>query len=96
MSTTMTASLVLHIGKESNLLEQQEEGGLIADPQAVYLSEADYQGLRELIARVSIPKLAAASGVSERMLRYIRDGSRRPSPATAQAVYGALGEVLAS
>jgi hypothetical protein len=90
----ITASLVLHIGKETNLLEQQEEGVLEVDPQAVYLSEADHQGLRELIGRVSIPRLAAASGVSERMLRYLKNGSRRPSPATAQAVLGALGEML--
>ena len=60
----ITASLLLHIGKETNLLEQQEEGVLEVDPQAIYLSEADHQALRELIARVSIPKLAAASGVS--------------------------------
>jgi hypothetical protein len=67
---------------------------LEVDPQALYLSEADHEALRELIGRVSIPKLAAASGVSERMLRYLRDGSRRPSPATAQAILGALAEML--
>jgi hypothetical protein len=27
------------------------------------------------------------------MLRYIRDGSRRPATATAQAILGALGEI---
>jgi hypothetical protein len=53
---------------------------LEVDPQAVYLSEADYQGLRESVEQVSIPRLAAASGVSERMLRYLRDGDRKPSP----------------
>jgi hypothetical protein len=90
----VTASLVLHIGKETNLLEQQQEGVLEIDPQEVYLSEADYQRLQELIGQVSIPKLAAASGVSERMLRYLRDGSRRPSPAVAQAILGAVGEAL--
>jgi len=31
----VTASLVLHIGKETKLLEQQEEGVLEGDPQAV-------------------------------------------------------------
>ena len=83
---------MLHIGKETNLLEQQEEGVLEVDPQAVYLSEADHEALRELIGRASIRKLAAASGVSERMLRYLRDGSRHLSPATAQAILGALGD----
>jgi hypothetical protein len=90
----ITASLVIHIGKETNLLEQQQEGVLEVDPQAVYLSEADYQGLRQLIGRVSIPKLAVTSGVSERMLQYLRDGYRRPSPATVEAVLRALGEML--
>ena len=32
---------VSHIGKETNLLEQQEEGILLTDPQAVYLGEGD-------------------------------------------------------
>ena len=50
--------------------------------------------LRAHLGEVAILEFAAASGVSERMLRYLRGGSRRPSPDTAQAVLGALGEVL--
>ena len=84
------ASFVLHIGKETNLLEQQEEGVLVADPQAVYFGEDDQEALRELLRQVSIPKLAAASGVSERMLRAIRSGERRASARGVRAIVGAL------
>jgi hypothetical protein len=33
---------ITRIGKETNLLEQQEEGVLIADPQAVYRGEGEW------------------------------------------------------
>ena len=82
------------IGKETNLLEQQATGVLIADPQQVYSSALEWERIRSRLGGVSIPELANRSGVSERMLRYLRDESRKPSPATAQAVLGALGEML--
>jgi hypothetical protein len=82
------------IGKESNLLEQQEEGVLVTDPRAVYPSNVEWELLRRRLGEVSITELAAASGVSERMLWYLRDGSRQPSPAMARAILGALGEML--
>jgi hypothetical protein len=82
------------IGKETNLLEQQADGVLIADPQTVYSSASEWERIRLRLGEVSIPELAKRSGVSERMLRYLRDGSRQPSPATAQAILGALGEML--
>jgi hypothetical protein len=84
------------IGKETNLLEQQEDGVLITDPLAVYPSNVEGELLRRRLGEVSIPELAERSGVSERMLRSVRDGSRRPSPATVEAVLRALEEMLGS
>ena len=66
------------IGKETNLLEQQEEGVLIADPQAVYSYEMEWELLRAHFEEVSIRELAERSGVSPRM----------------DAVIEALGEIL--
>jgi hypothetical protein len=85
---------VTHIGKESNLLEQQEEGILIADPQAVYWGEGDFKAIRSLLNRVPIVKLATLSGVSPEMLRKVRRGERRPSAKTAGAIMDALGWLL--
>jgi hypothetical protein len=85
---------VSHIGKETNLLEQQEEGIIPIDPQAVYLGEGDWEILRSLLDRVSIPELAAQSEVSERMLRSLRKGDRRASAKTLQKITAALAQLL--
>jgi transcriptional regulator with XRE-family HTH domain len=84
---------VCHIGKETNLLEQQEEGVLRADPQAIYLGGGQSEAIRFWLRRVSIPKLAARSGVRERMLRNLRRGGRRPSAKTVEAITAALAEI---
>ena len=85
---------IFHIGKEANLLEQQEEGVLTGDPQAVYAHTSEWEQVRPLLSQVSIRELAARSGVSGRMLRALRQGDREPSPETVQAILGALGEML--
>ena len=82
------------IGKETNLLEQQEAGVAIREPQAIYPSPLEWERVRPRLWEVSIPELAKRLGVTERMLWYLRDGSRQASPATAQAILGALGEML--
>ncbi len=83
-----------HIGKEANLLEQQEEGILLTDPQAVYLGERGLEAISSQLQSVSIVKLAALSGVSERMLRSIRNGVRRPSAKTLDAIMPHLAHML--
>jgi hypothetical protein len=88
------AVTISHIGKETNFLEQQKEGVLLTDPQSVYLGEGDLEAIRSLLDRVSISKLAAQSGVSERMLRSIRRGDRRPSAKTFRKITGALAQSL--
>jgi hypothetical protein len=85
---------VSHIGKESNLLEQQEEGMLIADPQAVYWGKGDVEAVRSHLRDVSIPDLATLSRVSERMLQSVRQGTRQPSAKTFGAVMAALAQML--
>jgi transcriptional regulator with XRE-family HTH domain len=85
---------VSHIGKETNLLEQQEEGTLVADPQAVYLDGGGREAIRPHLDRVSISELSARSGVSERMLRYLRRGERRASEKTLEAIDPALVRML--
>jgi hypothetical protein len=84
------AIAITHIGKESNLLEQQEEGVLIADPQAVYWGKGDLEAVRSLLQRVPIVKLAALSGVSPEMLRKVQQGERRPSAKRLGAITAAL------
>ena len=72
--------VVFHIGKETNLLEQQEEGVLVTDPQAIYLGEDDQAAIRSLLKEVSIPALASrignqradAAGDSERGAEGVR------------------------
>jgi hypothetical protein len=88
------ALTAFHIGKESNLIEQQEEGILIADPQAVYRGGGEWEMLRPYLDRVSIPELAELSGVSPEMLRKVRRGERRPSAQRRVAIIKALAEML--
>jgi transcriptional regulator with XRE-family HTH domain len=83
-----------HIGKEGNLLEQQGEGVLLVDPQAVYSGEKEWEVIRSLLDRVSISELAALSGVSERMFRSLRKGERRPSAKTLQKITAVLAQLL--
>jgi hypothetical protein len=85
---------VFHIGKESNFIEQQEEGILIADPQAVYPGGGEWEMLRPYLDRVSIPELSARSGVPERTLRSYRRGDRRPTPKKLRKIAAALAEML--
>jgi hypothetical protein len=85
---------ICHIGKESNLIEQQEEGVLLIDPQSIYWGEGDWEAIRSQLDRVSITELARQSGVSERMLRYLREGKRQPSREKLEAIAGALGRML--
>jgi DNA-binding transcriptional regulator YiaG len=83
-----------HIGKESNLIEEQEERVLTTDPQALYLAEGNLEEIRSQLENVSVPKLAARSRVSERMLQSIRQGKRRPSVKTIGAIMGGLARML--
>jgi hypothetical protein len=85
---------VFHIGKETNLLDQQVEGVLLTNPQAVYLGEGDLEAIRSQLQSVSIAKVADLSGVSPRMLRDIRQGTRRPSAKRLGAITAALAQML--
>ncbi len=84
---------VCHIGKESNLIEQQEEGVLLSDPQVVYPGGGEWEAIRSQLDRVSISELSRLSGISERRLREYRQGARRPSAKRLEAIAGALGRV---
>jgi hypothetical protein len=85
---------ISHIGKETNLLEQHEEGILLTDPQAVYLGERDWETVRSLLDRVSISDLADESGVPARTLRSYRRGDRRLSAKKLGAIEEALVRML--
>ncbi len=85
---------VSHIGKETNLLDEQEKGILLTDPQAVYSGLGEWEVLRLWLWRVSIPRLSALSGVSPRMLRNLRKGDRRPSAKVLGAIMRALAQML--
>ena len=85
---------VLHIGKETNLLEQQEEGVLLANPQAVYFGGGEWETIRPWLGRVSIRELSRLSGVPERRLREYRQGVRRPSAKRLGMISAALAQTL--
>ena len=85
---------VLHIGKETNLLEQQEEGVLLADPQAVYFGAGEWETIRPWLGRVSKRELSRLSGVPERRLREYRQGMHRPSAKTLDTIVTGLGQML--
>jgi hypothetical protein len=82
---------VFHIGKETNLIEQQEEGVALADPQAVYLGGGEWEAIRARMEAVPTRKLASLTGINERTLRAYRQGTR---PIPAEKV-GAIAEALA-
>jgi hypothetical protein len=85
---------ITHIGKETNLLEQQEEGVLIVDPQAVYWGGGEWETVRPYLDRVSIAELSRRSGVNARRLREYRQGVRRPKAKTFRKIVKALAEML--
>ena len=85
---------ITHIGKETNLIEQQEEGVVLTDAQQVYSNGSEWEWVRSQLDRVSIPELAERSGVSPRMLRNLRKGDRRPSAKTLEAIAAALVRML--
>jgi hypothetical protein len=85
---------VLHIGKETNRLEQQEEGVLDADPQAVYRGGGEWEMLQPYLDHVSISELSRRLGVSARRLREYRQGTRRPSAKRLRAIVAALAPML--
>jgi len=85
---------ISHIGKETNFLEAQEEGVLLTDPQAVYSREGEWEATRPYLDQVSISELAGRSGVSQRMLRDLRQGTRLPSAKRLGAIIAALVRML--
>ncbi len=84
------ASLIQHIGKESNLLEEQEHGTVDHDPQTVFRTGAELAALRAWLHRVLIAEVSRLSGISERMLRAIRNGERNPAPDKLAAIEWSL------
>ena len=83
-----------HIGKESNLLEQQEEGILLDDPQAIYWGAGEWEGIRSQLDRERIPKLSRETRIPERTLRAYRRGTRKPPPEKVKAIAAALVRML--
>jgi hypothetical protein len=65
---------IFHIGKEANLIEQQEEGVALADPQAVYLGGCEWEAIRAQMEGVPTRKLASLTGINERTLRAYQAG----------------------
>lgn len=81
----VAVGLPVHIGKESNRLDEVEDG-LVTDPDEVYLVyrderrewEAALPALRVLRDERGWRALAEASGLSERALRYALNGGKVP------------------
>ena len=83
--TVHAIGLALHIGKESNRLEEVEDG-VITDPNDVYVTYRDERAewaqalpsLRRLRDEKGWRHLAEAAGLSERALRYALNGGMVP------------------
>jgi hypothetical protein len=79
---------IVYIGKESNALEQVEQG-LVHDITEVQPRQSAPGGsawdlvVRPAIGRMPLDRLVAATGKTTRHLRYLREGKRRPSPELA-------------
>src|SRR5262249_14119640 len=83
----------IFIGKESNFLDDVEEG-LISDPGEVYLeyeNQADFiQSVRTVAERNGRAKLAHEAGLSEFGLRKITSGKSTPHRSTVKRLRSAL------
>jgi hypothetical protein len=75
---------VLHIGKEANRLEEVE-AGLVHEWAAVQQTYSDprddlWLEATSILQGIPLARLAVETGVSERHLRALRNGRKRPSP----------------
>jgi len=86
----IVALSISHIGKESNLLEEQEEGILFADPQLVYSDPGEWEMIRARLQGVRLRDVARPTGISTRRLREYRRGARVPSRETSKRIAGIL------
>ena len=84
---------IRHIGKESNLLEEQQHGVISCDPQTVFSTGGDLEALRAWLRSVPVAEVARLSGVSERMVRAIRNGERDPGAETLAKIEWALSRL---
>jgi hypothetical protein len=83
--TVRAVGLPVHIGKESNRLEEVQDG-LVTDPTEVYVEyrderrewEAVLPALRALREEKGWRYLAETSGLSERAIRYALNGGKMP------------------
>jgi hypothetical protein len=93
--TVRAVGLPVHIGKESNRLEEVQDG-LVSDPDEVYLEyrderrewEAALPALRRLRDEKGWRHPAEASGLSERALRYALNGGKMPHQAARRLLFG--------
>ncbi len=94
--TVRAVGLPLHIGKESNRLEEVQDG-LVTDPDDVYVTYRDERAewaqalpaLRRLRDEKGWRHLAEASGLSERALRYALNGGVVPYRGARSALVAA-------
>ena len=78
----------------ANLLEQQEAGVALCEPQTVYWSASDWETLRPWLDRVSLAELSKETGISERRLREYRQGARKARPERVAAITEALAPLI--
>jgi hypothetical protein len=91
----MIIGRVRYIGKESNVLEEVDEG-LIHDASDAYTEYVDPRRdeweavIRPLLGQTSLRRLAAATGLSRRTIIDARRGMRRPRPAHRMLLANAI------
>lgn len=96
--TIRAVGIPRHIGKESNRLEEVQDG-LVDDPDDVYLEyrderrewEAKLPAVRRLRDELGWRVLANASGLSERAIRYALNEGKVPHPSARARLAALLG-----
>ena len=86
---------IREIGKETNLIEHEEEGVLVSDPQAVYSGPGEREMIRTWLGRVRLADVAVRTRIEERRLREYRAGRRWPKRHKERVIVEALMGVLA-
>ena len=92
------ATEIRHIGKESNRLDEEEEGALVDDGDA-YVEYRDERrewevalpALREIRSHHGVGYLVSASGLSERGVRYALNGGKVPRREARRRLLALIG-----
>jgi hypothetical protein len=95
----VSPSRLVHVGKESNKLEEVK-AGLEHDPESIWTEYADFgrdpwvTDVLPILKQMRLADLAAATGLSERALRALRNSRAIPRQVNKQKITNAVNNSL--